>query len=207
MKWLNAQSYCIKIFFTTLLDNSAPLFHLLGHSIYSFNPFASLPFLHSPSVWLFTLHPVAFDSILCFFLWSWIEVWPARFHLITNKFVWLFHCSHLAFTHTHTHTHARSHIHKWQACHAACLKTQQWDNILISRHDCVVFCVRMCLAYSFVCPKVGGKFALYVQRNNSLSNLGFRNWKDRQPARYRCANYTLYTTKWRLWADLITSFT
>lgn len=71
----------------------------------------------SPSPALFSLHLVPFDPILCYFFWSWFKVWSPRSHLITNKFVWLFHCSHLAFIHTHLHTHTQ------QARHAACLKT------------------------------------------------------------------------------------
>lgn len=210
MKWLNAQSYCIKIFFTTLLDNSAPLFHFLGHSIYSSNPFAAFLLTHSLTLFLapFTLHLVPFDPILCFFFWSRFKVWSARSHLITNKFVWLFHCFHLAFIQTQAHTHTQQAFAMLRASKSSA-KPRQWDNILISRHDYVVFCVCMCLACSgCVCdvlylPKSWRKFALYVQRNNSLPKLGL---KRQTTGSIPLCKYTLYTTK-RLWAYLITSFT
>lgn len=160
----------------------------------------------SPSPALSTLHLVPFDPILCYFFWSWFKVWSPRSHLITNKFVWLFHCSHLAI-YTNTLTHARTAGSPCCVPQNPSAKPKQWDNILISRHDYVVFCVCMCLACS-VCvvlylPKSWRKFALYVQRNNSLPKLGLERQTTGSIPLCKC---TLYTTK-RLWAYLITSFT
>lgn len=116
IKWLNAQSYCIKIFFTTLFDNSAPTlpfswpFNLLLQSVHcSLSVFFRLAVAFCSA--LFILHlrrgfccASFWIHILCVSLWSWFKVWSARSHLITNKFVWLFHCSHL------THTYIRNKL-------------------------------------------------------------------------------------------------